>query len=103
MPTAPCGLIGRWSGWGLPSWGLVFLVFVGELGKVGVVLAECRIVIGRRCSLGPFGQEPGGDLGHGVVLAGFGRGVLVADELVVGVEAEPGEQRPLQGVPEVLE
>src|SRR3954462_5847100 len=103
MPTAPCGLNRRWAGWGLPSWGLVFLVFVGELGKVSVVLAECRVVIGRRCSLGSFGQEPGGNLGHGVVLAGLGRGVLVADEFVVGVEAEAGEQRPLQGVAEVLE
>src|SRR4051812_3546909 len=103
MPTAPCGWSRRWSGRGLPSWGLVFLVFVGELGKVGVVLAECRIVIERRCRLGSFGQKPGGDLGHGVVLARLGRSVLVADELVVGVEAEPGEHRPLQGVAEVLE
>src|SRR3954447_9436143 len=103
MPTAPFGLIRPWLGWGLPSWGLVFLVVVGELGKVSVVLAKCRVVIGRRCSLGPFGQEAGGDLGNGVVLAGLGRGLFVADELVVGVEAEPGEQRPLQCVAEVLE
>src|SRR3954447_10735292 len=103
MRAVLCGWSRRWSGRGLPSWGFVFLVFVGELGKVGVVLAEGRVVIGRRCSLGPFGQEPGGDLGNGVVLAGLGRGVLVADEFVIGVEAEPGEQRPLQGVAEVLE
>src|SRR5689334_11772122 len=103
MPTAPCGLTRPWSAWGLRSWCLSFLVFVGELGKVGVVLAEGGVVVvGRRCGLGSFGQESGWDLGHGVVLSRLGWRVLVADELVIGIKAEPGGQRPLQGVAEVL-
>ena len=42
---APCG----WSqrGWSaLRSWRRLFLVFLGEVGEVGVVLAQCGVIVG---------------------------------------------------------
>src|SRR5262249_52521171 len=70
---------------------------------VGVVLPQRRIVGRLLRGLGPLGQQPGGYLGHLAALPRLRWLLFVANEFAVRVDAEPGEQRPLQRVAKVLE
>src|SRR3954471_12236463 len=102
-PAARLGLRDRGCSWcGPVIGGFGGGVGLGELGQVRVVFGECTVIGGRRGRLRPFWAPAGRDLGD------LGRRLLrwclfVADELVVAVEAERREQRPLQGVAQVLE
>src|ERR1700759_3249708 len=99
-----CGCSRRLWSCGCPVllW-LIVVVCLGKFGQIGVVLAQ-RWVVGVLLSgLGTFRQQSVRYLVDGLGVSVLRRRFIVADEFAIGVDAESGERRPLQGVAEILE
>src|ERR1700733_2059736 len=99
-----CGCSRRLWSCGCPVllW-MVVVVRLGQFGQIGVVLSERWVVGILLRGLGTFRQQSVRYLVDAVGVSVLRRLFLVTDEFAIGVDAESGERRPLQGVSEILE
>src|SRR6202453_487586 len=82
---------------------MVVVVCLGKFGQIGVVLTERWVVGVLLRGPGPVGQQSFRYLVDRVGVSMLWRRFFVTDEFAIGVHAESGERRPLQGVAEILE
>src|SRR5437016_215821 len=82
---------------------MVVVVGLRKFGEIRVVLAERRVVGVLLRGFGTFGQQSVRYLVDSVAVSMRWRCFFITDEFAIGVHAESGERRPLQGVAEILE